>query len=119
MSDRGRWTARAAVAAALAFTLFPVYWIVLTALRPRGEIFSHPVHLLPSTLTLDNLRTESPRRIHRGAGQATTGQDIHRQDQPDKEPGRRLRAACVNCVTKYSIHQKERQDNFDEDALSC
>jgi ABC-type glycerol-3-phosphate transport system permease component len=57
MRDRGRWAARAAVAAALAFALFPVYWIVLTALRPRGEIFSHPVHLLPSALTLDNLRT--------------------------------------------------------------
>jgi ABC-type glycerol-3-phosphate transport system permease component len=57
MSDRPRWAARAAVAGALAFALFPVYWIVLTALRPRGEIFSHPVHLLPSALTLDNLRT--------------------------------------------------------------
>ncbi len=57
MNDRGRWTARAAAAAALAFALFPVYWIVLTALRPRGEIFSHPVRLLPAALTLDNLRT--------------------------------------------------------------
>jgi ABC-type glycerol-3-phosphate transport system permease component len=57
MNDRGRWAARAAAAAALVFALFPVYWIVLTALRPRGEIFSHPVRLLPGALTLDNLRT--------------------------------------------------------------
>jgi ABC-type glycerol-3-phosphate transport system permease component len=57
MNAKGSWAARAAVAAALAFALFPVYWIVLTALRPRGEIFSHPVHLLPSGLTLDNLKT--------------------------------------------------------------
>jgi ABC-type glycerol-3-phosphate transport system permease component len=57
MNAKGSWAARAAVAVALAFALFPVYWIVLTALRPRGEIFSHPVHLLPSALTLDNLRT--------------------------------------------------------------
>jgi multiple sugar transport system permease protein len=54
---KGSWAARAAVGVALAFALFPVYWIVLTALRPRGEIFSHPVRLLPSALTLDNLRT--------------------------------------------------------------
>jgi ABC-type glycerol-3-phosphate transport system permease component len=57
MNGKGSWIARAALALALAFALFPVYWIVLTAFRPRGEIFSHPVHLLPSTLTLDNVRT--------------------------------------------------------------
>jgi len=57
MSGKGSWTARIAVGVALAFALFPVYWIVLTALRPRGEIFSHPVRLAPSALTLDNLRT--------------------------------------------------------------
>jgi ABC-type glycerol-3-phosphate transport system permease component len=57
MNGKGSWAARAALALALAFALFPVYWIVLTAFRPRGEIFSHPVHLLPSALTLDNVRT--------------------------------------------------------------
>jgi len=48
--------AATALAGAVAFALFPVYWIVLTAFRPRGEIFSHPVRLLPTSLTLDNLR---------------------------------------------------------------
>jgi len=57
MNAKGSWVARGTVAAALAFALFPVYWIVLTALRPRGEIFSYPVRLLPGSLTLDNLRT--------------------------------------------------------------
>lgn len=56
MKTRGSWTAAAGLAAALAFALFPVYWIVLTAFRPRGEIFSHPVRLLPTSLTLDNLK---------------------------------------------------------------
>ncbi len=57
MIGKGSWLARVALALALAFALFPVYWIVLTAFRPRGEIFSHPVHLAPSSLTLDNVRT--------------------------------------------------------------
>jgi multiple sugar transport system permease protein len=57
MKAKGSWAAAGVLAFAVAFALFPVYWIVLTAFRPRGEIFSHPVKLLPSALTLDNLRT--------------------------------------------------------------
>jgi len=57
MKAKGSWAAAGALAGAVAFALFPVYWIVLTAFRPRGEIFSHPVRLLPSEFTLDNLRT--------------------------------------------------------------
>jgi multiple sugar transport system permease protein len=56
MKARGSWTATTVLAGAVAFALFPVYWIVLTAFRPRGEIFSRPVRLLPTSLTLDNLR---------------------------------------------------------------
>jgi multiple sugar transport system permease protein len=40
----------------LIFSLFPVYWIVLTAFRPRDDIFRSPVALLPGNLTLDNVR---------------------------------------------------------------
>ncbi len=40
----------------LAFSLFPVYWVILTALRPRDDIFQSPVGLLPQGLTLDNIR---------------------------------------------------------------
>src|SRR6185436_129197 len=57
MKAKGSWAAAGVLAGAVAFALFPVYWIVLTAFRPRGEIFSHPVRLLPSGFTLDNLRT--------------------------------------------------------------
>ena len=53
----GRWGLRAGLAVAIAVALFPVYWIVLTAFRPRGEIFSSPAQLLPGALTLDNVRT--------------------------------------------------------------
>ena len=56
MNAKGSWTAAVGLTAALAFALFPVYWIVLTAFRPRGDIFSHPVHLLPTSFTLDNLK---------------------------------------------------------------
>ena len=40
----------------LVFALFPVYWIILIAFRPRGDIFQFPAALLPSNLTLDNIR---------------------------------------------------------------
>lgn len=51
-----RWAARGTVGAALLLALFPVYWIVLVAFRPREDIFTHPVALLPGRLTLDNIR---------------------------------------------------------------
>src|SRR5688572_31947219 len=57
MSVMRLWAARATVLAALAVALFPVYWIVLTAFRPREEIFTSPARLLPGTLSLDHLRT--------------------------------------------------------------
>ncbi len=40
----------------LLFALFPVYWIVLVAFRPRDDIFQYPANLLPSNLSLDNIR---------------------------------------------------------------
>src|SRR6185436_4581535 len=56
MKAKGSWAAAVVLAGAIAFALFPVYWIVLTAFRPRGDIFSHPVRLLPTSFTLDNLK---------------------------------------------------------------
>jgi multiple sugar transport system permease protein len=47
----------ALISAFLIFSLFPVYWIVLVAFRPRDEIFQSPAALLPTHLTLDNIRT--------------------------------------------------------------
>lgn len=41
----------------LLFSLFPVYWIILTAFRPQDDIFQSPVALLPTNMTLDNIRT--------------------------------------------------------------
>ncbi len=40
----------------LLFALFPVYWIILVAFRPRDDIFQYPAALLPTNLTLDNIR---------------------------------------------------------------
>ena len=45
------------IAAFLIFALFPVYWIVLVAFRPRDEIFQFPAALMPTNLTLDNVKT--------------------------------------------------------------
>lgn len=47
----------AVIAPFLVFALFPVYWIVLVAFRPRGDIFQFPAALLPTNLTTDNIRT--------------------------------------------------------------
>jgi len=43
------------LAPVLLFCLFPVYWIALTAFRPRDDIFQDPVSLVPGNLTLDNI----------------------------------------------------------------
>ena len=48
-----RWLARrgwmyAAMAAIAAFALFPVYWVVITSLKPRSEIYSRTPDFWPS-----------------------------------------------------------------------
>ena len=40
----------------LVFALFPVYWIILIAFRPRGDIFQFPAALMPTNMSLDNIR---------------------------------------------------------------
>lgn len=40
----------------LVFALFPVYWIILIAFRPRDDIFQFPAALRPTNLSLDNIR---------------------------------------------------------------
>jgi len=45
------------VAPFLLFSLFPVYWIILTAFRPQDDIFQSPVALVPTNVTFDNIRT--------------------------------------------------------------
>ncbi|MBV2363112.1 carbohydrate ABC transporter permease [Streptomonospora nanhaiensis] len=46
--------AYAAGAAVLVFSVFPVYWMVATAFKPVGEIFSKDVRLFPGSLTLEH-----------------------------------------------------------------
>jgi len=38
----------------LIIMVFPLYWIVITSLKPQKEIFSYPVHYWPEQLTLQN-----------------------------------------------------------------
>lgn len=45
-----------ALAAYLAFALFPLYWLLKIALTPDKLIFTEGTRLLPSTLTLNNFR---------------------------------------------------------------
>jgi len=46
----------AVIAGFLVFALFPVYWIILIAFRPRDDIFQFPAALTPTNLSLDNIR---------------------------------------------------------------
>ncbi|SEM56957.1 carbohydrate ABC transporter permease [Paenibacillus sp. OV219] len=36
--------------------LFPLYWIIITSLKPQKQIFSFPLHYWPETLTLANYK---------------------------------------------------------------
>ncbi|MFC5448959.1 carbohydrate ABC transporter permease [Paenibacillus aestuarii] len=38
----------------LIIMVFPLYWIVITSLKPQKEIFSYPVHYWPEQLTFQN-----------------------------------------------------------------
>ncbi|QKW05187.1 carbohydrate ABC transporter permease [Streptomyces sp. NA04227] len=40
----------------LILTVFPLYWITITSLKPPGEIFSFPLDYWPSTVSLENYR---------------------------------------------------------------
>ena len=38
----------------LVFTVFPLYWIFVTSLKPSNEMFTIPIHYWPKTITFDN-----------------------------------------------------------------
>ena len=44
----------AALALAMFFAFFPIYWMLVTSLRPNAEVFAFPPTLLPQTLTLEH-----------------------------------------------------------------
>ncbi|ASU84879.1 carbohydrate ABC transporter permease [Nocardiopsis gilva YIM 90087] len=45
-----------AAAAIMLFALFPVYWVLTTALKPNGEIFTRDPTLFPRELTLEHYK---------------------------------------------------------------
>lgn len=45
------------MAVVVAFTLFPVYWVISTSFKPPSEWFAQPVHWLPRNPTLSNYET--------------------------------------------------------------
>lgn len=38
----------------LVFTVFPLYWIFITSLKPSQDMFTFPIRYWPKTITLDN-----------------------------------------------------------------
>ncbi len=53
-SPVGRAVRIAALAIWLVITLFPLYWIVVTAVKPRTDIYAFPVQYWPETFSLEN-----------------------------------------------------------------
>ncbi|PJJ70847.1 multiple sugar transport system permease protein [Diaminobutyricimonas aerilata] len=43
-----------ALGAWLIFTLFPLYWIAVTAFKPRSDIYKFPLEYWPSTFSIEN-----------------------------------------------------------------
>ena len=56
----------------------------------------HPVDPPVREVLLDDRRSERPRRVHRGAGDAASGQDVHGDDQADRQRRDRLRTARID-----------------------
>jgi multiple sugar transport system permease protein len=50
----GRIGLYAALACAAVFAFFPIYWMLVTSLRPNTEVFAFPPTLLPQTVTLEH-----------------------------------------------------------------
>lgn len=50
----GRIGLYAALTLAMFFAFFPIYWMLVTSLRPNAEVFAFPPTLLPQTLTLEH-----------------------------------------------------------------
>lgn len=45
------------LAVALVWALFPIYWMLITAIRPSVELFRRPLSLWPGAITLANFRS--------------------------------------------------------------
>jgi N,N'-diacetylchitobiose transport system permease protein len=54
MGSRPSWTASIVGAVILVIMAFPIYWMVITALKPKREILSATPTFFPSPITLDN-----------------------------------------------------------------
>jgi multiple sugar transport system permease protein len=53
-SPAGRITRIAALGLWLVLTLFPLYWILVTAFKPTSDIYKFPLEYWPSTFSLEN-----------------------------------------------------------------
>lgn len=48
------WGLQALAILVVAAMLFPILWLYLTSLKPQGQMFDHPLAIIPRTFTLDN-----------------------------------------------------------------
>lgn len=51
---RGRWRRFAALSAGALVVVFPIYWMLVTALSPRADLVGSALHLWPSSIELSN-----------------------------------------------------------------
>lgn len=48
------WGLQALAILVVAAMLFPILWLYLTSLKPQGQMFDHPLAIIPQTFTLEN-----------------------------------------------------------------
>ena len=59
-SRAGRVTRVAALGLWLVLTLFPLYWIVVTAFKPTSDIYRFPLEYWPSTFSMEKRVSPPP-----------------------------------------------------------
>ncbi|MBM7791053.1 carbohydrate ABC transporter permease [Tenggerimyces flavus] len=55
--DKGKLLAWLTIVLVGAFALLPVYWMLVTAVRPAGEVFQFPPKLLPTSVTFAHFQS--------------------------------------------------------------
>lgn len=53
--DTGKWWRLALLILGALLMIFPIYWMLVTALSPRGDLVGSTLHLWPSRVELDNI----------------------------------------------------------------
>src|SRR5436190_6268474 len=86
------------------------------AREPAAEHRADPIDRVPGPTPARERRTKNARRVHRGAGERTTEQNVERHREANRQPAD-LRRTCIDRGAVDNEHEKERQHSLDNDSL--